>query len=224
MANRSSCRWPRIRFASVLLLSMLAADLSADLRMRVRQQLMVLKENLSAQLGAALAQAYGIARPDSGTVRTDLDDGQTVLSLLPGFQPRPAGGASFEHNAQVLVDGLYAALHPKHPDFDPGRTGRAITIGDTTIHATIAASIDPNAPPSPSTASDFSLSSSSARWNSARPSGIAECGSMAALADARSIDPNAAASTRCTTHTPPTRNGTRATRRSAFTGPPPRAR
>lgn len=29
MANRSSCRWPRIRFASVLLLSMLAADLSA---------------------------------------------------------------------------------------------------------------------------------------------------------------------------------------------------
>ena len=107
-----------------------AADLSADLRMRVRQQLMVLKENLSAQLDAALAQAYGIARPDPGTVRTDLDDGQTVLSLLPGFEPRPAGGASFEHNAQVLVDGLYAALHPKHPDFDPGRTGRAITIGD----------------------------------------------------------------------------------------------
>ncbi|MDN5751119.1 MAG: PglY protein, partial [Pseudonocardia sp.] len=107
-----------------------AADLSADLRLRMRQQLMVLRENLAAQLTAALNQAYGIAQPDPGTVRTDLDEGQTVRSLLPGFEPRPAGGATFEHNAQVLVDGLFGALHPRHPDFDPARTGRAVTLGD----------------------------------------------------------------------------------------------
>ena len=107
-----------------------AADLSADLRLRMRQQLLVLRENLSSQLRAALAQAYGIARPDPGTVRADLDEGMTVQSLHRGFEPRLAGGASFEHNSQVLVDGLLTTLHPRHPDFDPGRTGRAITLGD----------------------------------------------------------------------------------------------
>ena len=107
-----------------------AADLSTDLRLRMRQQLMVLRENLAAQLRAALAQAYGIARPDPGTVKADLDKGMTVQSLLPGYTPRPAGGASFEHNAHVLVDGLFTVLHPRHPDFDPARTGRAITITD----------------------------------------------------------------------------------------------
>ena len=107
-----------------------AADLSADLRLRMRQQLLVLRENLSSQLRAALAQAYGIARPDPGTVRADLDDGMTLQSLLPDFEPRLAGGASFEQNAQLLVDGLFATLHPRHPDFDPARTGRAITLAD----------------------------------------------------------------------------------------------
>ena len=99
-----------------------------DLRLRMRQQLLVLRENLSSQLRAALAQAYGIARPDPGTVRADLDEGMTVQSLHRGFTPRLAGGASFEHNAQVLVDGLFTTLHPRHPDFDPARTGRAITL------------------------------------------------------------------------------------------------
>ncbi len=107
-----------------------AADLSTDLRLRMRQQLMVLRENLHSQLSAALAQAYGISKPDPGTVRMDLDDGMTLQSLLPGFEPRPAGGASFEHNAQVLVDGLYATLYPRHPDFDPARTGRSIALAD----------------------------------------------------------------------------------------------
>ena len=107
-----------------------AADLSTDLRLRMRQQLMVLRENLASQMRAALAQAYGIARPDAGTVKADLDEGMTVQSLLAGFTPRPAGGASFEHNAQVLVDGLYGTLHPRHPDFDPAKTGRAITVAD----------------------------------------------------------------------------------------------
>lgn len=107
-----------------------AADLSADLRLRMRQQLMVLRENLISQLTAALAQAYGIAKPDPGTVLVDLEEGMALQSLLAGFEPRPAGGASFEYNAQALVDGLFATLHPRHPDFDPARSGRAITVGD----------------------------------------------------------------------------------------------
>lgn len=106
-----------------------AADLSADDRLRVRQQLMAQRENLASQLVAALAQAYGIARPDPGTVTVELD-GVNVLSLLPGYTPRPAGGASFEHNAQALADGLFGTLYPKHPDFDPAGTRKVITPGD----------------------------------------------------------------------------------------------
>ncbi|WP_214403725.1 PglY protein [Pseudonocardia lacus] len=106
-----------------------ATDMSSDDRARVRQQLMAQRENLSSQLIASLNQAYGIARPDEATVKVELD-GVNVLSLLPGFTPRPAGGASFEHNAQVLVDGLFGTLYPKHPDFDPAGTRKAVTLGD----------------------------------------------------------------------------------------------
>ena len=106
-----------------------ATDMSSEDRVRVRQQLMAQRENLSSQLGASLQQAYGIAKPDPATVTVELD-GVNVLSLLPGFTPRPAGGASFEHNARVLVDGLFATLYPKHPDLDPAGTRKAVTIGD----------------------------------------------------------------------------------------------
>jgi hypothetical protein len=107
-----------------------ASDLSADNRIKVRHQLMAQRDNLTSQLVAALQQAYGIARRDPGVVVAELEGDTNVLSLLPGFTPRPAGGASFEQNAQALVDGLYATLHPKHPDLDPGRSGKAITTAD----------------------------------------------------------------------------------------------
>ncbi|MFC5993098.1 PglY protein [Pseudonocardia hispaniensis] len=107
-----------------------AADLSTDNRIKVRHQLMAQRDNLTSQLVAALAQAYGIARRDPGVVTAELEGDTNVLSLLPGFTPRPAGGATFEHNAQQLVDGLFATLHPNHPDFDPGRTGKALTLAD----------------------------------------------------------------------------------------------
>jgi hypothetical protein len=32
--------------------------------------------------------------------------------------------------SSLRVVGLYAAIHPRHPDFDPGRTGKAITNAD----------------------------------------------------------------------------------------------
>ncbi|MGH3588683.1 MAG: PglY protein, partial [Pseudonocardia sp.] len=107
-----------------------ASDLSADNRIKVRHQLVAQRDNLTSQLVAALQQAYGIARRDPGVVGAELEGDTNVLSLQPGFTPRPAGGASFEQNAQALVDGLYAAIHPRHPDFDPTRTGKAITTAD----------------------------------------------------------------------------------------------
>jgi hypothetical protein len=107
-----------------------AADRSADVRLRIRGQLQVMRENLSSQLRSTLAQAYGVASADAASVRADLDGDQLVQSLLPGLAPRLAGGATFEHNAQVLVERLYATLHPRHPDLDPQRSGRAVTVAD----------------------------------------------------------------------------------------------
>jgi hypothetical protein len=105
--------------------------LSSDDRVRVRVQLQAQRDNLTSQLTAALDQAYGIAKADTTSVRTDLDDGVvSTLSLLPGHSPRLAGGASLEHNVATLADGLFATLYPQHPDFDPSGNRKALTLGE----------------------------------------------------------------------------------------------
>lgn len=110
-----------------------AAHMSTDDRMRVRQQLMAQGANLSSQLGVALHQAYGIAKPDPGSVTVELDDDTNAQSLLPGYAPRLAGGAPFDHNAQVMVDGMFAVLYPRHPDLDPTGTRKLATVKDLGI-------------------------------------------------------------------------------------------
>lgn len=108
-----------------------AVHLSGDDRVRVRVQLQAQRDNLTSQLTAALDQAYGIAKADTTSVRTDLDDGVvSTLSLLPGHSPRLAGGASLEHNVATLADGLFATLYPQHPDFDPSGNRKALTLGE----------------------------------------------------------------------------------------------
>lgn len=107
-----------------------AGNLSTDDRHRIGLQLRAQGENLRSQLGAALQQAYGIAKPDKGTVIVHFDEGTNALSLLPGYAPRLAAGATFEHNAQVLVDGLFSTLYPRHPDFDPAGSRKPVTVRD----------------------------------------------------------------------------------------------
>ncbi|GAA4991782.1 PglY protein [Pseudonocardia tropica] len=113
-----------------------AAHLSGDDRIRVRVQLQAQRDNLTSQLSAALDQAYGIARADTTSVRIDLDDGVvSTLSLLPGHQPRLAGGAPLAQNVETLADGLFATLYPRHPDFDPAGKRKALTLGELrTVH------------------------------------------------------------------------------------------
>jgi hypothetical protein len=106
-----------------------AAHLSADDRLRVRHQLQAQRDTLESQLGSALKQAYGIAQADDATFSALVEDGN-VLSLRSGYRPRLYGGAGFAYNLVALVDGMFAALYPKHPDFDPTNSRRPVTLGE----------------------------------------------------------------------------------------------
>lgn len=104
------------------------ATRSADERVQIRNQLKVLSESLTSQLTAVLHQLYGLSKPDPANVGAAHHDGQHVWSLEPAYpEPRLRPGASFEENLYTLADGLLDSLHPKHPDFDPGRTRKAVT-------------------------------------------------------------------------------------------------
>ena len=108
-----------------------AATMSVDDRVKIRHQLQAQRDNLESQLAAALRQLYGIAQADEATVGAWVGEDGHVMSLQPDHkQPRLAGGAGFEHNALVLADGLFDAMYPKHPDFDPSGNRRAVTSGE----------------------------------------------------------------------------------------------
>lgn len=108
-----------------------AGSLSPDNRMKLRNQLAAQAENLESQLGAALAQLYGIASYDEATVGAQVGEGGHVLSLRTGHTPRRLlGGAGFEQNLLALADDLFTSLYPKHPDFDPNGNRKAVTLGE----------------------------------------------------------------------------------------------
>jgi hypothetical protein len=88
------------------------------------------RDTLTSQLTAALRQVYGIARADESAVGAQVGEEGHVHSVRPGHRPRLAGGAGFEHNLLALADGLFDAMYPKHPNFDPAGNRRAVTAGE----------------------------------------------------------------------------------------------
>ncbi|MFF0047825.1 hypothetical protein [Streptomyces sp. NPDC005498] len=105
----------------------------ADDRAKARRQLEVGRETLTRVLTGSLGEVYGIAEVKDGTRAAEVVEGRHVLSLQPEFpRPQPEGGKPFADNALYLAGGLFAALHPKHPDFGPDRAGqrKAVTAGE----------------------------------------------------------------------------------------------
>ncbi|MGH3745660.1 MAG: hypothetical protein ACRDTP_12440, partial [Mycobacteriales bacterium] len=105
-----------------------AAYLSTDDRARLRNQLDTSRGNLTALLQAVLRQAYGLALPDPANLGTVLD--RNVYSLKDGHEVKLQFSVDFANNALHLADGLYDALYPQHPNFDPGpfdRVRHAVT-------------------------------------------------------------------------------------------------
>jgi hypothetical protein len=107
-----------------------ASTLSSDDRMRVRHQLQAQRDTLTSQLTATLRQVYGIASADESAVGAQVGEEGHVHPLRPGHRPRLAGGAGFEHNLLTLADGLFDAMYPRHPDFDPAGNRRAVTTSE----------------------------------------------------------------------------------------------
>lgn len=100
----------------------------AEERIQIRNQLKASRDTLTNQLTEALQQVYAVSRPEAGTLGAEVPDGRRLISLQPGFtrnQPEP--GIGFEENLFLLADGLLTARHPKHPEFDPRGTRKAIT-------------------------------------------------------------------------------------------------
>lgn len=100
----------------------------AEERAQIRNQLKASRDNLTGQLIEALQQVYGIARAEPGTTGAEVPEGKHLLTLQPGFaRTNPEAAVDFEENLHFIADDILAARHPKHPDFDPRLTRKAIT-------------------------------------------------------------------------------------------------
>lgn len=105
----------------------------AEERIQIRNQLKASKDSLTTQLTDALHQVYGVTRAEPGSVGAEVE-GPQLLSLQPGFASRrPEPGIGFEQNLFHVADGVLSALHPKHPDFDPTLTRKAIGLRDLKV-------------------------------------------------------------------------------------------
>ncbi|MFD9503412.1 PglY protein [Streptomyces sp. NPDC060035] len=120
-----------------------AAHLPSDDQVRVKHQLEAQRDTLTSQLTDVLRQLYGIASVDETNVGAETPDGLHVYSLYPGHSPQLQGGAPFAYNLGKLADGLFSALYPKHPDFDPQETRKPVTAGELkTVYGWIARAME----------------------------------------------------------------------------------
>ncbi|KOU07188.1 PglY protein [Streptomyces sp. NRRL F-2295] len=100
----------------------------AEERAQIRNQLKASRDHLTGQLNEALQQVYGIIRAEPGTTGAEVPEGKHLLTLQPGFaRTNPEAAVGFEENLHFIADDILAARHPKHPDFDPRLTRKAIT-------------------------------------------------------------------------------------------------
>ncbi|HXR72815.1 MAG TPA: hypothetical protein VN779_18670 [Actinocrinis sp.] len=124
-------------------LTEVAAHLSSEDRMRIKQQLTANAENLTSQLTAVLQQAYGINRGDEANLGATLSDGEHVLSLWPDYRPALRSSLGFEAAMLHLADGLYAKRYPKHLNVDPAGKGELVTLRDyKSVQALIAQAME----------------------------------------------------------------------------------
>ncbi|WP_410581424.1 PglY protein [Amycolatopsis sp. lyj-108] len=111
-------------------LEAVAANRSAEDRIRLRTQLEVHKENLTSSLRGVLTQLYGLSRGDESNLIDPEGEPGRVLSMFPQHTPRLHVGAPFEYNMLELADSILGANYPNHPDFDPKKERKAVTVGE----------------------------------------------------------------------------------------------
>ncbi|MGH3906480.1 MAG: PglY protein, partial [Pseudonocardiaceae bacterium] len=101
-----------------------ASHLGADDRQRARELLRNQGDSLRSELRSVLRQAYGLAGPNESDVLNWADH---LVSRDPAVQPKLDIGRPFADALSKLVEQLYGATYPDHPDFDPQRRGTAVS-------------------------------------------------------------------------------------------------
>ncbi|MDR6591629.1 hypothetical protein ACFFSW_34455 [Saccharothrix longispora] len=97
-------------------------------RRRAHDLLRNLQSSLRSELRDALKNAYGlISRPKEEIVQ---DWNDHLVTLDATVNPKIDAGRSFAEALRSLVDQLYAATYPDHPDFDPQRKGDVVRDAD----------------------------------------------------------------------------------------------
>ncbi|MBA3575169.1 MAG: phage resistance protein, partial [Pseudonocardiales bacterium] len=104
-----------------------ASHLGADDRARAHDLLRNQGDSLRSELRQVLRQAYGLARADERNV---LDWTDHLVSREPGVSPRLDVGRPFADALTQLVDQLYRATYPNHPDFDRQHKGKDVTTAE----------------------------------------------------------------------------------------------
>lgn len=104
-----------------------ASHLNADDRARAHDLLRNQGDSLRSELRHVLRQAYGLARPEERNV---LDWHDHLVCREPGVTPQLDVGRPFADALEQLVDQLYRATYPEHPDFDRQRRGKEVTAAE----------------------------------------------------------------------------------------------
>lgn len=120
-----------------------ASHLSAEDRLRVKQQLQVSAANLTQQLTEAILQAYGLVKGEERNIGSTVTDGEHLLSLLPGHRPVLRRSEGFEKAMLRIAQDLFTGLHPGHLNLDPQGKGDLVTLRDLkTVQALVAAAVE----------------------------------------------------------------------------------
>lgn len=120
-----------------------ASHISAEDRLRVRQQLQVSAANLTQQLTEAILQAYGLVKGEERNIGSTVTDGEHLLSLLPGHRPVLRRSEGFEKAMLRIAEDLYTALYPGHLNLDLQNKGDLVTLRDLkTVQSLVAAAVE----------------------------------------------------------------------------------
>lgn len=95
----------------------LAGYLTPSERPLARAQLANEQSAVRERVMAVLRQAYGVDATQAGTVDTQLDPADQFQTLDPALTLRPPVGTSLRSYAEGIVDQLYSARFPRHPEF-----------------------------------------------------------------------------------------------------------
>ncbi|ROO83041.1 hypothetical protein EDD29_0530 [Actinocorallia herbida] len=124
-----------------------AGDKSSEEQARIAQYLESQKDTLTNELKTVLQYLYGIVGrtgESDSNIGAEVPENRHVSSLNPELRdPRLHGGAGFKFNAEQLADAMFAAMYPKHPNFDTAGARKAVTPGDLkTVLKWIALAMD----------------------------------------------------------------------------------